>query len=102
MFGMFWEMIMQDICELVDGFVCIVKLFVEVGFVGVEIYVVYGYFLDQFFLLKVNKCIDDYGVGLVIKGVKVVVEIIEVMRVVVFVGFCIGIKLNLVDYQFLE
>lgn len=46
---------------LVQVFVCVVECFLVVGFKVVEVYVVYGYLLYQFFLLLLNQCCDQYG-----------------------------------------
>lgn len=74
------------------------RLLAEAGFSSVELYRAHSYLLAQFLTKKVNKRTDQYS-GSAAKRTKIVVDIIHAIRAVVPKDFCVGIKLNSVDYQ---
>ena len=97
-FGTPREMTVAEIEDVVRRFAATAKLAADAGFHGVEIHGAHGYLLTQFMSAKSNLRTDAYG-GTVAKRAKIVVDIINAMRAVVPEGFCIGIKLNSVDFQ---
>lgn len=51
----------QEIQDCIDVFVQVVVDVEVLGFDGIELYGVYGYFIDQFFWKVMNECSDCWG-----------------------------------------
>ncbi|KAJ4248746.1 hypothetical protein NW762_012584 [Fusarium torreyae] len=90
-----------DIQDVVTRFVEAARLSVEAGFDGVEIHAAHGYLLAQFMSQHSNQRTDTYG-GSPLARVRIVVEIIQAVRIAVPAGACVGIKVNSTDHTNLE
>lgn len=60
-FGTPRAMSIEDIQQVVYGFISVAKLTAEAGFAGFEIHGAHGYLIDQFLCEKVNQRTDEYG-----------------------------------------
>lgn len=83
----------EVVCVVVD-FVQVVCNVVDVGFDGVELYVVNGYLFDQFFNFVINDCVDCYLVVILEGCMCFMFEVVDVVCVVIGSG-CVGIWLML-------
>ncbi len=97
-FGTPKAMTQQDIDEVTELFRGTARAAYKAGFAGVELHGAHGYLLAQFLSAKSNHRTDAYG-GTPAKRAKFVVDIIRAVREATSPAFCVGIKLNSVDYQ---
>lgn len=83
-------LLIDEICEIVDQYCVVVCYVIEVGFDGVELYGVNGYFVNQFIDLNVNMCIDVYG-GLLENWLWFLCEVMQVLIDGIGDVLCVGI-----------
>ncbi|RYP13809.1 hypothetical protein DL767_010588 [Monosporascus sp. MG133] len=92
------EMTLLEIKHVVQQFADAARLAADAGFAGVEIHGAHGYLLSQFLSARSNQRDDAYS-GSPLSRALLVLEVIHAVRAAVPPGFCVGIKLNSVDYQ---
>ncbi|KAH8171053.1 NADH:flavin oxidoreductase / NADH oxidase family protein [Sarocladium implicatum] len=92
------EITLLEIQQVIQQFAHAARLASSSGFAGVEIHGAHGYLLSQFLSPKSNRRSDAYG-GTPLKRARLALEVIHAVRAAVPKGFCVGIKLNSVDYQ---
>ncbi|KAM0540613.1 hypothetical protein ACHAPJ_013569 [Fusarium lateritium] len=91
-------MTVQEILDVQNRFVDTAVLAADAGFDGIELHGAHGYLLSQFLSASTNQRVDEYG-GTAVARAKIVVDIINAIRLAVPPGFTIGIKFNSVDHQ---
>jgi NAD(P)-dependent dehydrogenase (short-subunit alcohol dehydrogenase family) len=97
-FGTPTEITREQIKQVVHQFVNAARLAEEAGFHGVEIHAAHGYLLTQFLSPESNHRQDEYGGGAANRA-RLVVDVIRAIRAVTSKRFCVGVKLNSVDYD---
>ncbi|MFX0075233.1 MAG: NADH:flavin oxidoreductase, partial [Candidatus Hermodarchaeota archaeon] len=88
----------KQISEIVKGYGKACLRAKKAGFDGVEIHAGHGYLLNQFFSLRTNKRIDEYGGQSFENRTRIAVEIIKEVRRTCGEDFIIGFRLNGSDY----
>jgi 2,4-dienoyl-CoA reductase-like NADH-dependent reductase (Old Yellow Enzyme family)/thioredoxin reductase/putative sterol carrier protein len=88
----------KQISEIVKGYGKACSRAKKAGFDGVEIHAGHGYLLNQFFSLRTNKRIDEYGGQSFENRTRIAVEIIKEVRKTCGEYFIIGFRLNGSDY----
>ena len=84
---------LQEIDEIVAGFVQSAKRAFEAGFDGIEIHAANGYLLDQFITEYTNHREDQYG-GSVINRIRLTTDIIQAIKQAVPESFIVGVRLS--------
>ncbi len=87
-----------EIALLIERFARSAQLAEQAGFNGVQIHAAHGYLLSQFLSPLSNKRTDRWG-GALENRVRLLLEVIKVVRAVVTPGFCVAVKLNSADFQ---
>jgi 2,4-dienoyl-CoA reductase-like NADH-dependent reductase (Old Yellow Enzyme family) len=87
------EATMEEITEVINGFVKAAKHAKAAGFDGVEIHGANGYILDQFLTDYTNKRTDEYG-GSTENRVRLLVEVSKAVREAVGKDFTTGIRIS--------
>ena len=93
-------MTVPEIETVVSQFARAARVVADAGFDGVEIHAAHGYLLSQFLSGKVNKREDGYG-GDARGRARIVAEVVRAVREETkgVEGFCVGVKVNSVDFQ---
>ena len=86
----------DDVQELPDLFATSAANAMTAGFSGVQIHAAHGFLLSQFLSPLFNRRTDGYG-GSVETRCRIVIEVIDRVRVAVGPTFPIGIKINATD-----
>ncbi|WDD97855.1 tRNA-dihydrouridine synthase [Thalassomonas actiniarum] len=87
------QMTMQDIREVIKGFVSAALFAQSAGFHGVEIHGANGYLLDQFLTPYSNRRSDVYG-GLLANRLRLYREILQAVRAAVGDNFIVGVRFS--------
>lgn len=87
------EATIDDITNVINGFVAATKHAKEAGFDGVEIHGANGYILDQFLTDYTNERNDEYG-GSTENRVRLSVEVVKAIREAVGKDFVVGIRIS--------
>ncbi len=90
------EATVQDIRDLVDAFAQAARRARDAGFDGVELHAAHGYVLSQFLSPRMNRRTDAYG-GTAGNRARIVLEIIEAVRLATGPAFPLLVKLNSSD-----
>ncbi len=93
-------MTVPEIETVISQFARAARVVADAGFDGVEIHAAHGYLLSQFLSAKVNKREDGYG-GDARGRARLVAEVVRAVREETKgkEGFCVGVKVNSVDFQ---
>ena len=83
----------EDIKDVISGFVNAAKLAKLAGFDGVEIHGANGYLLDQFITVHTNERTDEYG-GELVNRLRIYEEVITSIRKAVGNDFTVGIRFS--------
>lgn len=92
------EMTESDIEDVIRRFVRTAQLAEQAGFDGVQIHAAHGYLVSQFLSPLSNRRQDRWG-GSLENRARLLVQIVEQVRVAVSSGFCVSVKLNSADFQ---
>jgi len=87
------EMTVDEIHEIVEGFVKSAKHLKQAGLDGAELHGTHGYLIEQFLSLHYNKRSDSYG-GSLENRMRFLLEIIDGIRTEVGYDFTLGLRLN--------
>jgi 2,4-dienoyl-CoA reductase-like NADH-dependent reductase (Old Yellow Enzyme family) len=88
----------SDIEELQHRFVRTALLAEAAGFNGVQIHAAHGYLLSQFLSPITNKRQDQWG-GSIENRARLLIAIVNAIRVAVSPQFAVAVKLNSADFQ---
>lgn len=86
------ELEVEEIRELVDGFILSARHCKEAGLDGVEIHGTNGYLLNEFMSTYFNKRTDDYG-GSLENRLRMTMEVIDGIREMAGGDFIVGIRI---------
>lgn len=92
------EMTLDDIKVLVQKFTEGVVRAKKAGYDAVELHAAHGYLLSQFLTPYCNRRTDKYG-GSIANRARIIVEVIQAVRVAVGKDFPIMVKMNHDDYM---
>ncbi|MEQ9315980.1 MAG: NADH:flavin oxidoreductase/NADH oxidase family protein [Henriciella sp.] len=70
----------------------------ETGFDGVQVHGAHGYLISQFLSPRSNRRTDEWG-GSLENRARLLLEVVEAVRVAVGTEFGVGVKLNSADFQ---
>lgn len=84
---------LEDIEEVVAGFVAAARNAAAAGFDGIEVHGANGYLLDQFVTEYTNQRTDQYG-GSTANRVRLVAEIVERIAADAPDGFTVGVRVS--------
>lgn len=87
----------EKIYETIQKFAKTAYLAEKSGFNGVEIHAAHGYLISQFLSPLTNKRIDKWG-GNLENRTRILLEIINAIRLVVKKEFCVAVKINSADF----
>ncbi len=90
------EMTTDEIRALPAEFAQTARLAMDVGFGGVQVHAAHGFLLSQFLSPLFNKRSDEYG-GPIGSRMRLLLQVVEEVRVAVGPGFPIAVKLNATD-----
>lgn len=88
----------DDIAEFKQQFLVSSQLALQAGFAGVQIHAAHGYLLSQFLSPLVNQRQDQYG-GPLENRVRLLLELVTLLRHELPATFIISLKLNSADFQ---
>jgi 2,4-dienoyl-CoA reductase-like NADH-dependent reductase (Old Yellow Enzyme family) len=91
------EMTVEDIQQVVDDFSQAARRAQMAGFDGVQIHAAHGYLISQFLSPAFNRRDDDYG-GSINNRSRILLEILNSIRLVVGRHFPIFVKINSEDF----
>jgi 2,4-dienoyl-CoA reductase-like NADH-dependent reductase (Old Yellow Enzyme family) len=91
-------MTLDDIAEFKQQFLLSSQLALQAGFAGVQIHAAHGYLLSQFLSPLVNQRQDQYG-GPLENRVRLLLELVTLLRHELPATFIISLKLNSADFQ---
>ncbi|MFS3127027.1 FAD-dependent oxidoreductase [Nocardioides sp. Bht2] len=86
-------MTVEEIAEVVEGFVETARICAAGGFDGVEVHAAHGYLLQGFLSPATNQRTDHYG-GTVQNRTRIVLEIIRAIRAELGSEFVIGVRVT--------
>jgi 2,4-dienoyl-CoA reductase-like NADH-dependent reductase (Old Yellow Enzyme family) len=86
-----------DIRHVIQQFVHAAQLAARTGFAGVEIHAAHGYLLNQFLSPNTNQRSDPWG-GSLENRARLLLEIVDRVRLAVPGRFAVGVKLNASDF----
>lgn len=92
-FSMPKEATLDEITEVVKGFVEAANNAKKAGFDGIEIHGANGYIIDQFLTSYTNERSDNYG-GSIQNRVRLLVEVTKAVREAVGNDFTVGIRIS--------
>lgn len=87
------EMALEDINDVIEGFVQAAKNAVAAGFDGVEIHGANGYLLDQFLTEYTNERNDEYG-GSTGNRIKLSSQVVQAVKEAVGAKIPVGIRVS--------
>ncbi|MEM7461142.1 MAG: NADH:flavin oxidoreductase/NADH oxidase family protein [Pseudomonadota bacterium] len=90
------ELTIDEIHQLPSNFAATALLCQQAGFGGVQVHAAHGFLLSQFLSPLFNKRNDEYG-GSIGNRMRLLLEVIEAIRVAVGPDFPIAVKLNSSD-----
>ncbi|MCJ1395777.1 hypothetical protein MMC18_008663 [Xylographa bjoerkii] len=89
---------LEDIDEVVAGWVHGARVAKEAGFAGCQLHGAHGFLLSQFLSPYTNQRTDDYG-GSPEKRLTLLKRLVREIREVCPPPFCLSVKLNSADYM---
>ncbi|MCJ1294979.1 hypothetical protein MMC34_006539 [Xylographa carneopallida] len=89
---------LQDIDDVVAGWVHGARVAKEAGFAGCQLHGAHGFLLSQFLSPYTNQRTDDYG-GSLEKRMTLLKRLIREIREVCPPPYCLSVKLNSADYM---
>ena len=92
------EATLEDIDEVVAGFVHGAIVAKEAGFAGCQLHGAHGFLLSQFLSPHTNRRTDDYG-GSPEKRLTLLKRLVREIRKVCPPPYCLSVKLNSADYM---
>ncbi|KAE8269332.1 hypothetical protein A4X09_0g3018 [Tilletia walkeri] len=92
------EMSQEQIGDVINQFAASAKLCSDAGFDGVELHASHGYLLSAFLSPRTNTRTDQYGGSSAENRIRILLEIVDAVRMRVPESFIIGVKLNSSDY----
>ena len=87
-----------QIDNVIDQFVRAAEICIEAGFDGVQIHAAHGYLLSQFLSPYTNHRTDQYGGSLENRS-RLLIEIVDKVRIAIGDSNAISVKLNSTDFQ---
>lgn len=88
----------ETINDVVRRFVTSSELAERAGFSGVQIHAAHGYLLSQFLSPLTNRRTDRWG-GPLENRARLLIEVVQAVRMSVSRKFCVSVKLNSADFQ---